>query len=286
MNLVFLVPIRHPLDCKNPGEQFGYLRDLFTCMQAQTSPDWQAILITNPEQALPPLPDRVCVVHVDLPPNLARTETPDRTRFYQTIARDKGMRLRAGLKAVSPDDMLMVCDDDDLIHADLVRHVIEHTDPKARHGWYVDKGYVWRTDEDHFRILDRFHRVCGTSLIGPPQYFDAWHDEDTTGTRPSTMELGNHKGVFEKIGTGPEGFRPIPFRASIYRRGHLNATQAELPAQQTTGWRRRLINRSMFTRAGWAKRIEKLRQPHGVDDGPKVPLTAELKQAFFGEAPS
>lgn len=285
MNLVFLVPIRHPQNCKNPEDQARYLQDLLTSMTNQSSDQWRAILIANTEQALPPLPDGVSVATVDLPPNTALAEAPDRNRFYRLIRRDKGLRLRRGLVEVAPDDLVMITDDDDLLHTDLVKTVMDHAASGVARAWYVKDGYTWRTGDPHFRKLDNFHKICGTSLICPPQFYDAYHDKDATGDMPSTSELGSHKLVFDKIGTGPEGFQPLSLRAAVYRQGHINASQTDLPAHQRVGWRR-YINRSMVTRRGISRLFGGSVPPAVPQPEDVVPLTPDLATAFFGRQDS
>jgi hypothetical protein len=282
MTLVFLVPIRHPEDCREPEEQARHLHDLFASIANQSSPDWRCVVIADPTQSLPELPDRFSVASIALPPNAAQLAAArNREEFYGTIRRDKGLRLRRGLAEVSSEEMMMVVDDDDLIHRDLAGFLSERRRAGEQGGWFVERGYSWASGDQHFRKLDGFHRICGTSLLCPPQYFDAWQDGGPDGREAATDELGSHKIVFDKIGRGDGGFRPVPFRAAVYRLGHSNASQADLRRL----WRRMPLQRAgaLLTGRGVrrAARLLSRRGPASRED--RVALTPDLQGTFFGE---
>jgi hypothetical protein len=161
---------------------------------------------------LPELPAGVSVRHADLPPAEAVMAATDRKGVYEAVRADKGRRIAAGLGSVQPDDLVMIVDDDDLIHRGLVAFATTQT---RRCGWVIDRGYLWRTGSRFMTLTDRFSEKCGTSLLIPPDYFLQF--SGTPDTTEAIRELGSHQVIFERLPFGPPTWARVPFAAAIYR---------------------------------------------------------------------
>jgi hypothetical protein len=164
MKVRFVIPIRHPDGVADRAKQLSELKETLASVTAQSSTDWTVTMVVNPAQVLPELHERVRVRHVDLPPNTALAAARNRKDLMTALQLDKGERIAAGLDDVEPEDLVMVVDDDDLIHRDLVAFVVS----QPRCGWVIDKGYWWQSGARVLERTERFNDRCGTSLLVPP----------------------------------------------------------------------------------------------------------------------
>ncbi len=241
MKVRFVIPVRHPEGVADRPAQLAALRQTIASVAGQSSPDWTATIVANPAQVLPSLPAGVRVVHVDLPPNTALAAARSRPEVIAAIQLDKGRRVAAGVADVAPDDLIMVVDDDDLVHRDLVAFV--RAEPPGC-GWVIDKGYWWRPGSGMVKRKDRFHARCGTSLLVPPRYYA--HFSGGLSETDAIREIGSHKRIFDRLPYETPAWRSVPFLAAIYRlQGGLSRTQmagaaADGVRLQRVGLRRQL----------------------------------------------
>ena len=241
MKVRFVIPIRHPDGVADRAKQLAELRQTLASIAAQSSTEWTATIVVNPAQVLPEIPERTRVRHVDLPPNTALAAARDREELMTALQLDKGQRVAAGLDDVEADDLVMVVDDDDLIHRDLVAFVAS----KPRCGWVIGKGYWWRSGSRVLERTERFNDRCGTSLLVPPHYYG--HFAGGVSESDAIRELASHKRIFDRLPKQAPAWRPVPFPAGIYRlqgrgtsRLQIAASAVGAPVPRPPGLRTRL----------------------------------------------
>ena len=201
MKVPFVIPIRHPDGVADPCEA---ARGASADDRLRRGPDLAGLDRHDRRQprtqVLPDLPEGVRVRHVDLPPNAALGTARDRPEIVAAIDLDKGQRVAAALTDVEPDDLIMVVDDDDLVHRDLVAFVAaEH--PQC--GWVIDNGFWWRSGSWVLHWTWRLNDRCGTSLLVPPHYYA--HFTGDRADSDAIRELASHKWIFRRL---PRSRRP------------------------------------------------------------------------------
>jgi hypothetical protein len=169
---------------------------------------------------------------LDLPPNTAVERAATREAAYEAVRLDKGSRIRAAVTDLSPEDLIMVVDEDDLVSRRLVAFVqdrrMRSQSPQA---WVIDKGYAWQDGSASAQLVDQFHRLCGTCLIVPAgryKLFRLGPDASDADHHEATLELGSHRRLVDSDLRAGRRFGRVPFRAAIYRTGHANSTQSLL----------------------------------------------------------
>jgi hypothetical protein len=220
-SLVFIVPVRHHDSVPYWPAIKNLIRQTLASIAAQSSPEWECLVVANRGADLPELPDRCAVRFVDLPlPQLPDRNT-DLAAYYDAIRNDKGRRIYAGLKEVDPDSFVMVVDFDDFVHKDLAKFV---SDNRSGSGWFIEAGYVYSGGGWVFKER-RLYKRCGTSHVIRRKDFGTF--EDAVGTldiRAIKRRLGSH--VFIKDDLAAEG-RPLsllPFPGAVYRIGNPQST--------------------------------------------------------------
>ena len=272
----FIVPIRHPDTVRDPAHQMVCLRQLFTPFDNQTSKRRRAIVVTNEGQVLPDRPDNLVVQTVELPATHHESGSISKTEMYEAIRADKGARIAAAMSHIGPDDQVMIVDDDDLIHRDLVHFVDQH--PPDRF-WYVAEGYFWENGSNRLGKMDDIFQNCGSSLIVPRNCY-AMFEEPHLGRDYVIKELGSHRLIFDRKPIGSGIWSAIPFRAVIYRVQHSNASLTRFARDTRTGMRAGpFLSRARALARGVRKGLRG--DPRG---GVGVwPLTAKIRNAFFGK---
>lgn len=220
---VFIVAIRHPATVKDFALQQAALADLFASIDRQTDRRFAVLVACNPEQVLPPHGGKVERVHVDLAPNTGLSTAVTHEELGVLFRNDKGRRVAAALDRVAPGSYVMAVDDDDLVSRRLVEFVLAQSE---RCAWYVDLGYAWTSGGSVLHPMQGFHRLCGTSLVVPVEYFR--YVSGRGNEYEAIQELGSHRIIVDGSAEAGQVFRPLPFRAAIYRRGHDNASQADV----------------------------------------------------------
>lgn len=217
--LHFVVPVRHPDSVADWDGVCRNLAETLSSLSRQTSTQWRAVVVVNRGAALPSLPDRVEVEHVDLPLKVLPPRADDQEAYYQAFREDKGRRVLAGLRGASAEDHVMVVDYDDWVSRRLAAHAA--ATPRAP-GWYVRVGWVW----DGGRVACRypsFMEFCGTSFMIRRDLLGIPMDISEPCLEEVRRRLGSHKflrGHLEEQGTPLE---PLPFPGAVYRVGTPSA---------------------------------------------------------------
>src|SRR4051794_30612266 len=159
----FIVPVRHPENSPDWASLKANLAQTARSIAAQTSDDWQAVVIANRGADLPKLPTNFSIEWVDFEPNRHhKREGVATEEFLDAVRLDKGRRVLKGLLRARESRFLMVVDDDDFISARLTQYAADHPDAN---GWVVDHGYVWDDGSNMLYRHSALNHVCGSSLI-------------------------------------------------------------------------------------------------------------------------
>jgi hypothetical protein len=229
--LTFIIPVRHQANAKDWARLKGNLQQTAASIAAQTSPNWNALVVANHGADLPHLPPNFSDVRVDFPPNVLHDmDSADRETVYQAFRQDKGRRVLAGLIAGHPRGHVMIVDDDDFVSRRLADHVARN--PQAN-GWFIRKGYIWSDGGSLVLRHNSFSHLCGTShiiradLYRIPDRLDAATPEYIQGT------LGSHVHIADQLARQGAPLIPLPFRGAIYRIGHAGAHSGSKSIWQT-----------------------------------------------------
>lgn len=217
--LTFIIPVRHPQNAKDWGKLKKNLTQTMRSIAAQTHPGWRGIVVANHGSDLPSLPQGFEAKFVDFLPNPNYERADDIEAYYEAVRLDKGRRILSGLYSVQGSGHVMVVDDDDLIHRDLVAFSALH--PRDN-GWSIKNGYLW--DEGYILYMyDDFSRLCGTSHIVRKDLFNLPQNiEDVSDNFISRM-IGSHIFIEEELKKSGTPLAHLPFIGAIYRVGHSGA---------------------------------------------------------------
>ena len=209
-SLTFAIPVRDPKGVADWEAVKALMAVTIGSLFSQRGPRPQVVIGANPGTDLPPLPDDVQVVDVDLAFRpLPAGEGPER---WDAIGVDKGLRLAHALAGSRPQGHVMVVDYDDLVSSRLTEVVAAQPDAP---GWFVDSGFLWDGGPVASVLPTGFNDLCGTSLLIradllkiPADPSDPRHLDWIKST------LGSHKqwhGLFELENLG--------FPGAVYRIG-------------------------------------------------------------------
>ncbi|MEO1909530.1 MAG: hypothetical protein ABGX10_03710 [Paracoccus sp. (in: a-proteobacteria)] len=219
--LVFVVPVRHPGSVKDWDALQGYLRQTLNSIAAQTSTDWECVVVANAGAALPDMPPSCRLITVDLP----LPDMPDRDihleAYYDAVRHDKGLRIHAGLAGIDDSSHVMVVDFDDFVHRGLAEFVA-----KCRNvtGWNIDKGYVWDGGAWCF-AQPQFHQMCGTSHIIRRDLLGSFVAKDGhLDIAAVKRRLGSHIFIHHDLADQGSDLLNLPFPGAVYRIGNPQST--------------------------------------------------------------
>jgi hypothetical protein len=239
--LTFVIPVRHQDNAADWGRLAANLSQTLASIAAQTSDDWEGVVVANEGAELPPLPARFRAERVTFPPNRIH-ERGDATRadFLDAFRIDKGRRVLAGMLAARDSRFFMISDDDDFVSRDIVSHVARHP---TSEGWKIDRGYVWTDGGSILYELDDFHLICGTSLIIRSDVYNLPNKAEDADQQMIMDMLGSHRDVDTRLQAQGVTLASLPFRGAVYRVGHPGShSQAPSILRKfvlTPGWKRR-----------------------------------------------
>ena len=214
--VTFVIPVRHHANTPNWEILLDRLRQTAASIAGQSSACWRCVVVASTGSRIPQLPDRFELVRVDLPAN-AEYASADKQIFYDAVQLDKGRRVLAGMLAAGRSQHFMIVDDDDFVHRDLARFVLENA---GETGWAIRSGYVWTEGGRLLFLHPRFSTVCGTchiirsDLYGLPENAEA-ADENYIRTM-----LGGHRKIEKLLAERGTPLAPLPFPGAVYRTGH------------------------------------------------------------------
>lgn len=220
-SLTFVIPVRHYDSVSDWNGVCDRLEITLHSIAAQTSDNWQCIVVANRGSSLPPLPAQVSVEWVDLPLTILPSPAQDREAYHHAIRLEKGNRVLAGMMAAPRDGFAMVVDYDDLVS----RHLAElvKNNPQAN-GWYFDSGWIFDGSRVIFRQSKHFNHLCGTShLIRTDLYQLPDRIEDAS---PDYIRryMGSHRFIAEDLAARGAPLEPLPLTGAIYRIGYRGNT--------------------------------------------------------------
>lgn len=216
VTLSFIVAVRHHDTVRDWTPVQNAIAETVASISSQTSRDWRAVLVANPDTPLPKLPAGVEVCHVALMPPVLPDPSVDGELYYQRIREDKGARLLAGLAHLGARGHVMAVDYDDFVSRDLASHVERNPNEDA---WFLDSGYLvekpgrWAMFKPH-----GFNNVCGSSLIIKAElYADLLRSEGDERIALAARWLGSHRFIRSDLGERGVRFQPLPFPGAAWR---------------------------------------------------------------------
>ncbi len=219
--ITFVIPVRHPENCKDWGRLKANLSETMASISAQTNNNWRAFIVANHGAELPELSKGFEIVRVNFPPNVMHEQNDaSKEDFLDAVRLDKGKRILAGMLCNRDTNFYMVVDDDDFISNQLVEFVSKNL---SRNGWKISEGYVWGDAGKLLFIHDDFANFCGTSLIIRSDLYKLpKHFELATSDYIKTM-LGSHVKISKILEGQHTPLAILPFRGAVYRIGHAQS---------------------------------------------------------------
>jgi len=213
----FAISLKSKQNSDNWGLVADNLKQTLISIKNSSCQNYHIVIATNDPEDLERIIDtnRTTLVHADFDAPKAK---------IQKGASDKHKKRRligSYLANIETDPFyVMFLDADDLIHKDLVGHVL--SDDNHR-GYIVSEGYVLDIAEGELRRKNEFDTICGSCYIG---YF--YPEEMPKSTDDMECYYSEHMGhrrhikIATKNGRKPDS---IPFPGTIYIRGHEESLQ-------------------------------------------------------------
>lgn len=219
-NLVtFVIPIKHHEHIGNINDFHRSFKQTISSITQQSCSDWGCIIVCNEGMPLPSLDSRIKTLFVDYPPNrFYDMEQHDVEICYEAIREDKGKKVLQGILHSGDSKYLMVVDDDDMIHNQLVRTI---KDNDNGNGWFINKGFIWFEGSSILFKRNGFHHLCGTSHILRKAALNL-HELETDISFVKKY-LGSHLDLIEYMRQKASLLEEFPLRAVVYRVGHSEA---------------------------------------------------------------
>jgi hypothetical protein len=259
--LTFVIPVRHHETVRDWAAIHANLAATIRSIAAQSNTAWRAVIVANAGTPLPDAPPAFTIVRVDLPARALPDRRTHPADFYQTVRRDKGARIMAGLTHAQPAGHVMLVDYDDLVSARLAALVAANP---ASKGWYFEDGYLYSGGAEVYLFDEAFYKFCGTCHIVRADLLDLQRVPEAQRDALVSRWLGSHyflKDDFDRLGIPLER---LPFRGAIYRIGHGDTTSG---SPDLAGFVSERATDTAFT----AARARNIR-----------PLTPEVAGEFFG----
>jgi len=223
----FIIPVRHPSNMRDKNKHARLLSQTLLSLCAQSNGDWKCVVVAN-ELAEPlPVDPRISFCRVDFPPNelhdIGSKNRTYRERSWQAVRRDKGLRVFSGVVALGwtkGSRFIMVVDDDDLLHRNLVDFISRA--PSDASGYIITKGYQWPDGSSLLITRNRFDERCGTSLIPSLQSLELPENPQDFSSILVERWFGSHRFLKLDLENKAKPLQPVPFRAAIYRVAHAN----------------------------------------------------------------
>ncbi len=220
-NLTFVIPIRHPENANSWDMTKKNLQETLLSISAQTSDNWQCIVVANHGSDLPIMPNNCRICYVDFPPNQLHAQGDvDKEVFYEAFRVDKGRRVLAGMLCAGETHFFMIVDDDDFVHRELCAFVGKDL---SANGWYIDNGYVWGEGGSLLIEQSGFHLFCGTSHIINSDLYELPETFEDADMENVKLMMGSHVKIKQVLDERGKPISPLPFIGAVYRIGHRNA---------------------------------------------------------------
>lgn len=219
--LTFVVPVRHPANSRDWGQQLENLRQTIASIAAQDHPGWRAVIVANTGVDLSPLPAGFEVERVEFSPNPMhdRKDLPQ-AAIFDAFRLDKGRRALAGALRARQSRYLMIMDDDDFVSRKLTGFVAAHD---GGNGWAFKDGYVWGDGGRWILRNPAFSDLCGTSHIVRTDLYRLPASLADAEIDYVKHMLGSHRFIAARLKAAGAPLSPLPFRGAVYRVGHSGA---------------------------------------------------------------
>ncbi len=263
--LTFVIPVRHPANARDWGQQIANLRQTIASVAAQDDPGWRAIVVANTGADLPLMPTGFEVERVDFAPNPMHDRgdlPPD--AIFDAFRLDKGRRALAGALRTRRSRYIMIMDDDDFVSRKLAGFVRAHD---GANGWAFRGGYVWSDGGRLIYCHPAFSDLCGTSHIVRTDLYALPASLADADIGMVKQVLGSHRFIVPRLAAAGTPLSPLPFPGAIYRIGHSGSHSRSS----------KILSQFVFNRQVLRRPLASLRNLTRV----RV-LTSALQEEFFG----
>lgn len=219
--LTFIIPVRHHQSVHDWSGVCERLSITLQSIAAQSTNNWQCLVVANRETELPVLPKGVTAVRVDLPLAVLPAQSENPEAFYEAVRIDKGRRVLAGMMAAPKSGFVMVVDYDDLVSNKLAEFVASKV---GASGWYLDSGWLFDGGRVAFLQRSKFFEVCGTSHIVRRSLFPLPENADDVSLEFIKRWLGSHRFIADDLRARGAPLESLPLVGAIYRVGYAGNT--------------------------------------------------------------
>ena len=203
--MLFVIPLRNPSTADNWKRCVELCRRSVESAAGQRNvpaDKVQVILVCKSYPHSISHPENVTVLRHDFPDPGSR----------RGMRKDKYRKIKMGLVHACQytPTYVMKMDADDLVSARIAEYVLSDDN---EHGYYVEKGYVWKRGSFFLKRKGDFHRGCGTSNVlyaekeSLPQSMEDTKDYDL-------ISLGHNIAV-DTFAERKSPLSPLPFRGAV-----------------------------------------------------------------------
>jgi hypothetical protein len=214
---VFLIPLKGRLLSRNWDNVVAKLRETVRSLMAQSEPAFRVVIACQDE------PD--IGVRGDARFEWLRTDVEQDPTAYHGDKRAKILAMGTMLRKAGGDDFYgMLLDGDDLVHKDMVKHVLAGDN---RNGYVLYTGYIYDYQSARMNIVQppsrQFYHICGSSCAA---YYTADDLKRAPDAKASYFALVTQQSYVEIV-SNERGrtLEPLPFPAMVYRMNHDESIQ-------------------------------------------------------------
>lgn len=219
--LTFIIPVRHHQSVQGWSGVCDRLSITLQSIAAQSTNNWQCLVVANREAELPVLPKGVTAIRVDLPLTVLPIQSQNPQAFYDAVRIDKGRRVLAGMMAAPKNGFVMIVDYDDLVSNKLAEFVSTKV---GASGWYLDSGWLFDGGGIAFLQRSKFFEVCGTSHIVRRSLFPLPEHEESISPEVIKRWMGSHRFIADDLRTLGAPLEKLPLVGAVYRVGYAGNT--------------------------------------------------------------
>lgn len=187
--IIFLITVRHPENSVDYLKIELLLEQTIRSACNQTSSDFKVVVVCNKVPKIDVNLDLVDFVKVDFqPPSKLLGSKMD----IDEVRVDQGSKKVVGLlhaQKYAPD-YVMFLDADDFVSNQIAQYVNSR---KKENGWFIQKGYIYGSQDGLIRKTNEFHMKCGSSHIINYNLFEI---PDCLSPNSSLKSIKNHMDDF------------------------------------------------------------------------------------------
>lgn len=224
--VAFVIPLPHPSRVHTWDALIACLEQTIASIENQSDRSWTAVIVTDPQVALPDLPNGWMVERMDVP--LSQPECqPDKAASHPRD--DRAERVRVGVTSVRECQFTMIVEPGDFVHRDLVAFIRTDDDGAGRK---LNRGYLW-SEGSRFLFETRELSAHGASYqIVRTSFYDPGGEvrEGQPVANPSIyVDAAGVAAEHDRRGTP---LRTLPFAGVVHRVSTHGGRLGELGSDQ------------------------------------------------------